>query len=1034
MKVSSLAIAAVILLVNPSFAAASSSTDVPASSSAKHAFLPWSKTRLYNPTGGETVAAVEAEGNVLLGQDQSASESLEVSIPLSQASTLSANDAPLMRDIEMLTEILSDLLQNENPKIHNLCEEFISYGQQRAENPNDVAPLQTMVERAKSLSASECLGMNRFISTALSLINSAEVQHRLRAIRQHEREYKRQLPGPLFHMEDSIKGTIHHLLDSDGASKEEIFQKLCNQKVEFVLTAHPTEVNRKSVLRKYRKCSELLAHLERSDLLPHEQLTGTIDLQRIISSVWGMDEIRRNKPTVQREAAGGLAIVDTILWQAVPNYLRKLNAQCQASLGKKLPLEVCPIKFASWIGGDRDGNPNVTPQVTREVVLHQRLRAARLYLQDLAELESQLAISSKFSPSMIALANSVPGNYHKRELYRRVISHMRKRLVKTANDIEIKLEKEFLQNDPDQAYYLRSQQEADSTATKTFVGDEGDDDRVETITKAEDLLQPLRVMHESLIETGYDLVADGLLSDIVRRLKVFGITLVPLDIREESTKHTNALDAITRWLGIGSYAEWDEDARVNWLSSELSNRRPLFSSERLKKMAFDPSVKKTLEVFQTASELEPEALGAYVISQCQTASDVLAVMLLQKQFGMTSENGNMMRVAPLFETLDDLNNAPERLKTLFSVPAYLGAINGKQEVMVGYSDSAKDAGRLAACWAQYLSQERMVEVAKSSGVELCFFHGKGGTVGRGGNPALYRAVLSHPPNTINGRFRVTEQGEMITQNYGSIPIAEHTLDIYTAAVLRETFTKHVEPKEEWRRQMERVSEVSCKDYRHLVREEPRFVPYFRQATPELELQSLNIGSRPSKRNPKGGIESLRAIPWTFAWTQTRTHLSAWLGVGAGLDASEEDMACLQDMYKEWPWFRELIDLIAMIVSKTDFSISKNYDDQLVNSEESKRLGVEVREKLVQTRQAILDVTNSKNVAGHHVAIQRASNSIRAPFLDPLNVIQAELLKRFRALDQREDKLTTEEEMEKQTLQDALIVSINGISSGLRNSG
>jgi len=342
---------------------------------------------------------------------------------------------------------------------------------------------------------------------------------------------------------------------------------------------------------------------------------------------------------------------------------------------------------------------------------------------------------------------------------------------------------------------------------------------------------------------------------------------------------------------------------------------------------------------------------------------------------------------------------------------------------------------LAACWAQYLSQERMAEVAKKAGVELCFFHGKGGTVGRGGNPALYRAVLSHPPNTINGRFRVTEQGEMISQNYGSTQIAEHTLDIYTAAVLRESFTKHVEPTNEMRKQMERISEVSCNDYRQLVREEPRFVPYFRQATPELELQILNIGSRPSKRNPKGGIESLRAIPWTFAWTQTRTHLSAWLGVGAGLTATEtEDMECLQDMYVSWPWFRELIDLISMIVSKTDFSVSKNYDDQLVSSEETKKMGVEVREKLVQTRQSILDITKSES-GGHHVALQRASNSIRAPYVDPLNVIQAELMKRFRALDQREDEsLTTEEEIEKQTLQDALIVSINGISSGMRNSG
>jgi len=356
------------------------------------------------------------------------------------------------------------------------------------------------------------------------------------------------------------------------------------------------------------------------------------------------------------------------------------------------------------------------------------------------------------------------------------------------------------------------------------------------------------------------------------------------------------------------------------------------------------------------------------------------------------------------------------------------------DFLVPDSDSAKDAGRLAACWAQYLSQERMVEVAQKFGIELCFFHGKGGTVGRGGNPALYRAILSHPPNTINGRFRVTEQGEMITQNYGSTQIAEHTLDIYTAAVMREAFTKSVQPKEEWRRQMDRMSLISCQDYRHLVREEPRFVPYFRQATPELELSSLNIGSRPSKRNPKGGIESLRAIPWTFAWTQTRTHLSAWLGVGAGLSTKDEaDLETLHEMYTSWPWFRELIDLIAMIVSKTDFSVAKNYDDQLVLSEDTKRLGEEVRGKLVETRQAILEVTKSTNVAGVHVALQRASNKIRSPWIDPLNVIQAELLRRFRALDNK-DGLTPEEEEEKQTLQDALIISINGIATGMRNSG
>lgn len=509
----------------------------------------------------------------------------------------------------------------------------------------------------------------------------------------------------------------------------------------------------------------------------------------------------------------------------------------------------------------------MTPEVTFEVVLHQRLRAARLFLKELHTLQSELALSSGFSPEMEELAATIYDPIHKREKYRRVIAHMIKRLVKTARECESKL--------------------SAMSSSETFNRPEIDPpmeglENVEPIEDAEELMQPLRVMYDSLVSTGFDLVADGRLLDIIRRVSAFGLTLVPLDIREESTKHTEALDAITRWLGVGSYKEWNEEARLNFLQSEMGNKRPFFRIRDLDNLGFEPSVVKTLRTFFMASTLKPSALGAYVISQCQTASDVLAVMLLQKQVGMTADRGNMMRVVPLFETLDDLTNAAGTLEKLFQMPAYIGAIKGKQEVMVGYSDSAKDAGRLAASWALYNNQEEMAEVARKHGIELTFFHGKGGTVSRGGNPALYRAILSHPPGTINGRFRVTEQGEMITQNFGNPSIAEHTLDIYTAAVCRVAFYKHVKPSKKWRDEMKKISDASCADYRQLVREEPRFVPYFRQATPELELGSLNIGSRPAKRNPKGGIESLRAIPWTFAWTQTRTHLPAWLGVGAGL--------------------------------------------------------------------------------------------------------------------------------------------------------
>lgn len=932
-------------------------------------------------------------------------------------------DAPLVSDIEMLSSMLAAVVERENPGVFEYYSRFRKLGMDRAANPDDATSFEDMKSLAQDVTPEDALGVMKTFSIALNLVNAAEVHHRMRLEREGEKDDGENHVGPLPMLEDSIRGTMEILLE-EGVSDEEMFQRLITQKCEIVLTAHPTEVNRKTSIRKYRKITELLARLERPDLHPFERAEAQNEMRALIAAIWGSDEIRRVKPTVQKEAAGGNAVIESVLWDAVPSYLRKLDAQCRVTLGRKLPVDTAPIKFASWIGGDRDGNPNCTPAVTLEVVTHQRLRAAKLFLNELNTLYSELAISSRFSEGLNALAASVEVSDDVIEKYRRVIGHLRKRLVRTVKDCEVRLN-----NIKDSSVHFTSSEHA-------FGALSGWED-VEPIVKKEELLDPLRVIYDSLVETGFELVADGHVSDIIRRVAVFGLTLVPLDIREESTRHTLALDAITRQLGIGSYKEWDEKARLNWLQSEMNSRRPLFRITDVvtNALGLDPDIRKTLMVYKVASELDSESLGAYVISQANTASDVLAVMLLQKQFGMTKENGKLMRVVPLFETLNDLTNSPEQLETLFSVTSYIGSIDRKQEVMVGYSDSAKDAGRLAACWAQYTAQEAMAKIADKFGIELTFFHGKGGTVGRGGNPALYRAVLSHPPNTINGRFRVTEQGEMIRQNFGSLEIAQRSLDIYTAALLRESFVKRVEPKQEWRDEMQRVSDVSCAAYRHTVREDPRFVPYFRQATPELELGRLNIGSRPAKRNPKGGVESLRAIPWTFAWAQTRMHLSAWLGVGAGLSSgSEEDKRVLREMYEEWPWFREIISLISMLISKTDFSITKNYDDLLVDPS-LMSLGDEVRNKLVETRQAVIDVSGAQDISGPHIQLMRASSTIRNPYVDSINVIQAELLKVLRSMPEDDSpELTPELKNVKRVRIDALLLSIKGIAQGMKNSG
>ena len=543
----------------------------------------------------------------------------------------------------------------------------------------------------------------------------------------------------------------------------------------------------------------------------------------------------------------------------------------------------------------------------------------------------------------------------------------------------------------------------------------------------DELLQPLLSIHKSLLATNNELAANGRLVDVIRRLVAFGVCLLPLDIRQESTRHTEALDAITRYLGIGSYSDWDEASRRNWLQAELSSKRPLLPRLRdLDSFGFSPTVVDTLKTFELAASIGTESLGAYVISQCQQASDVLAVTLLQQDAGVYP----LMRVVPLFETLDDLTRSPEVVEALFSNSAYRGKIGKHQEIMVGYSDSAKDAGRIAATWAQYKAQEAMIAVANKYGIDVTFFHGKGGTVGRGGNPEVFKAILSHPPNTIHGRFRVTEQGEMITQNLGRLAIAERTFDLFTAGVLVEYFQKVIEPKAEWRDMMEKLSEISCNAYRQVVREEPRFVPYFRSATPELELAGLNVGSRPAKRNPKGGVESLRAIPWVFAWTQTRLNLPTWLGVGCAINkvkADAVDLNTMKEMYSKWPWFQTLVDLLEMILIKSDVKIAENYDRQLVTDFKSLELGKELRENFKSTVSAVLSVSGH-TVLEEQNEVLRNSLSVRNPYIDPLNILQAEIMRRLR------DESLKLSDQERDLLMNSLLITINGIANGMRNSG
>ncbi|XP_052185634.1 phosphoenolpyruvate carboxylase 4 isoform X2 [Diospyros lotus] len=861
------------------------------------------------------------------------------------------------------------------------------------------------------------------------------------------------------------------------------------------------------------------------------------DMVREITSIWQTDELRRHRPTPVDEAKAGLHIVEQSLWKAVPHYLRRVSNALKKHTGRVLPLTCTPIKFGAWMGGDRDGNPNVTAKVTREVSLLSRWMAIDLYIREIDNLRFELSMNccsdrlSRLAQEILDRETSaedrhenrnqlqnwnqlkhqgqqvpclptqlpagaglpsctecqdgeahyprleLPGTNHmpsnrqgslkpdaplkdsklnstkkltdgdvanapvtlrtasfnssqllaQRKLfaesqigrssfqkllepsrtqgptippYRVVLGHIKDTLLNTRRRLELLLEGLPCEYDP-WDYYETSDQ----------------------------LLEPLLLCYESLQSCGSGVLADGRLADLIRRVATFQMTLMKLDLRQESGRHSDTLDAITSYLDMGTYSEWDEEKRLEFLSRELKGKRPLVPPS----IEVPPDVKEVLDTFRVAAELGNGSLGAYVISMASNASDVLAVELLQKdaRLAVTGElgrpcPGGTLRVVPLFETVKDLRSAGSVIRKLLSIDWYREHIiknhNGHQEVMVGYSDSGKDAGRFTAAWELYKAQEDVVAACNEYGIKVTLFHGRGGSIGRGGGPT-YLAIQSQPPGSVMGTLRSTEQGEMVQAKFGLPQTAVRQLEIYTTAVLLATLRPPLPPRElKWRNLMEEMSKISCTSYRSTVYENPEFLTYFNEATPQAELGFLNIGSRPTRRKSTGGIGNLRAIPWVFAWTQTRFVLPAWLGVGAGLKGVCEKghTEDIKAMYREWPFFQSTIDLIEMVLGKADVHIAKRYDEVLV-SKSRLELGADLRKELMMTEKYVLVVSGHERLSQNNRSLQRLIES-RLPFLNPINMLQVEILGRLRRDDHN------------RKLRDALLITINGIAAGMRNTG
>lgn len=871
-------------------------------------------------------------------------------------------DVRLREDVHVLGELLGDTIRQQHGEAFLQKIEDIRHSAKADRRGAGEQLSSTLADLADE----DLLPVARAFNQFLNLANMAE-QYQL--IRRRDADQ----PEPF---EARVLPELLARLKQAGHSNDALARQLAKLDIQLVLTAHPTEVARRTLIQKYDAIAGQLAAQDHRDLTVAEREQVRERLRRLIAEAWHTEEIRRTRPTPVDEAKWGFAVIEHSLWHAIPNHLRKVDKALLEATGLRLPLEAAPIRFASWMGGDRDGNPNVTAAVTREVLLLARWMAADLFLRDIDALASELSMQQADEALRERVGDSA-------EPYRSLLKQLRDRLRATRAWAHSA---------------LTSSQPASA----------------EVLVDNRDLIAPLELCYQSLHACGMGVIAEGPLLDCLRRAVTFGLFLGRLDVRQDAARHRDALSEITDYLGLGRYADWDEEQRIEFLQAELKNRRPLLPAH------FKPQA-DTAEVLATCREIAaaPAAsLGSYVISMAGAASDVLAVQLLLKEAGLTRP----MRVVPLFETLADLDNAGPVMQRLLGLPGYRANLRGPQEVMIGYSDSAKDAGTTAAAWAQYRAQENLVRICSEHQVELLLFHGRGGTVGRGGGPA-HAAILSQPPGSVAGRFRTTEQGEMIRFKFGLPGIAEQNLNLYLAAVLEATLLPPPPPQPAWREVMDQLAADGVKAYRGVVRENPDFVEYFRQSTPEQELGRLPLGSRPAKRRA-GGIESLRAIPWIFGWTQTRLMLPAWLGWETALNnaLARGQGELLAQMREQWPFFRTRIDMLEMVLAKADAQIAEAYDERLVQPH-LLPLGAHLRDLLSQSCQVVLGLTGQPVLLAHSPETLEFI-SLRNTYLDPLHRLQAELLARSRS---REAALDS-------PLEQALLVTVAGIAAGLRNTG
>ena len=909
-------------------------------------------------------------------------------------------DLPLREDIRLLGRILGDTVREQSGEAVFDIVERIRQSSVRFRRDEDIAARRELAETLNSLPPSDALQIIRAFSFFSHLANIAEDQHHIRRTRAHA-----------LTASASREGTMAFALSracEAGISPRRLAAFFAGAMVMPVLTAHPTEVRRKSTIDREMEVADLLAERDRPSLTAAERGTNETALRRAVLTLWQTNLLRRTRLRVIDEVANGLSYYDYTFLAELPRFYGDLEAELAGEdvvLSDGLPSF---LRIGSWIGGDRDGNPFVTEEVLRAALRAQSSRALEHYLDELHLLGSELSLDSRLvgvSDALEALAAQSPNRSANRrdEPYRRAIAAITARLAATARALD----------------HLEAPRHA--------VGD------APPYTDSSELLADLAIIDGSLVANGSAILAQGRLKNLRRAVDVFGFHLAALDLRQNSDVHERSVGEMLSFAEPGlDYAGLTEASRIRLLLAELGTARPLTS-------AFLPYSAETageLAIMRATADAHrlygPEAVPHYVISKTTGVSDILETAVLLKEAGLLRprEGALDLDIVPLFETIDDLRHCGTVMDELLGLREYMRLLDGRgrvQEVMLGYSDSNKDGGFLTSGWELYRAELALVEVFRRHEVGLRLFHGRGGSVGRGGGPS-YQAILAQPPGAVQGAIRITEQGEVIASKYSNPELGRRNLEILAAATLEATLLQpaSAEPRLEYLEAMEFLSSEAFRAYRGLVYETPGFDRFFRESTVIGEIAKLNIGSRPSSRTISGHIEDLRAIPWVFSWAQCRLMLPGWYGFGSAVEAwlaaqPSRGMALLQAMYRDWPFFQMILSNMDMVLAKSDIAIASRYAELVADTALRDRVFSRLRAEWQSTVDALLRIMEQESLLESNPLLARSIRN-RFPYLDPLNHMQIELLKRYRAGDADDDLVT------------GIHLTINGLAAGLRNSG